>query len=249
MSECKHCNGHGGAFIGHAPKPRWYPCVVCNREEPVDPKDATITRLTSEVATLQSYKALHQSLTAELERARKYESEHDTLQNVIGNQHELLEKQKAELERVRKELDNLVIDIVTAASEDVANSSTVVRVVSNVRKDRDALAAELEEYRLRLAGVLIAAEGGNGCPNDAIDAIRTCPTIKSVMDLREQADRFKWEYHELLYAVANKYDGETRHQTALRYIREREQSTGGPASALAPAPQAQEGGECETDRP
>ena len=29
-------------------------------------------------------------------------------------------------------------------------------------------------------------------------------------------------YHELLYAVGNKYKGETRHQTALRYLRERE---------------------------
>ena len=29
-------------------------------------------------------------------------------------------------------------------------------------------------------------------------------------------------YHELLYAVECKYDGETRHETALRYIRERE---------------------------
>jgi len=29
-------------------------------------------------------------------------------------------------------------------------------------------------------------------------------------------------YHELLYAVENKCPGETRHQTALRYIREQE---------------------------
>lgn len=31
------------------------------------------------------------------------------------------------------------------------------------------------------------------------------------------------KYNELLYAVAKKYPGETRHETALRYIREREQ--------------------------
>jgi|JI10StandDraft_1071094.scaffolds.fasta_scaffold101188_8 hypothetical protein len=29
-------------------------------------------------------------------------------------------------------------------------------------------------------------------------------------------------YNELLLAVSNKYPGETRHETALRYIRERE---------------------------
>lgn len=33
-------------------------------------------------------------------------------------------------------------------------------------------------------------------------------------------------YNELLYAVAQKFPGESRHETALRYIREREQSTG-----------------------
>jgi hypothetical protein len=38
-------------------------------------------------------------------------------------------------------------------------------------------------------------------------------------------------YHELLFEVANKYPGESRHDTARRYIRERESSgRGGPAS-------------------
>ena len=30
------------------------------------------------------------------------------------------------------------------------------------------------------------------------------------------------KYEELLYAVGRKYEGESRHETALRYIRERE---------------------------
>jgi len=30
------------------------------------------------------------------------------------------------------------------------------------------------------------------------------------------------QYHELLYAVGNKYEGESRHQTALRYIEQAE---------------------------
>ena len=34
------------------------------------------------------------------------------------------------------------------------------------------------------------------------------------------------KYHELLYAVGNKHPGETRHQTALRYIQQAEASTG-----------------------
>lgn len=38
---------------------------------------------------------------------------------------------------------------------------------------------------------------------------------------RDIADK----YLELVSAVENKFEGETRHQTALRYIREREQPT------------------------
>lgn len=40
-------------------------------------------------------------------------------------------------------------------------------------------------------------------------------------------------YNELLYAVATKHEGETRHATALRYIRERENpAKGADASTL-----------------
>ncbi len=37
-----------------------------------------------------------------------------------------------------------------------------------------------------------------------------------------ECDRLDKLYHELLYAVATKHPGETRHQTALRYIRQTE---------------------------
>lgn len=37
-----------------------------------------------------------------------------------------------------------------------------------------------------------------------------------------ETERLKTLYNELLYAVASKHEGETRHETALRYIRERE---------------------------
>lgn len=40
-------------------------------------------------------------------------------------------------------------------------------------------------------------------------------------------------YHALLYAVSMKYEGETRHETALRYIREREAESGAEAIAKA----------------
>lgn len=38
-------------------------------------------------------------------------------------------------------------------------------------------------------------------------------------------------YQELIYAVESKYPDETRHQTALRYIRQREARLDAPASA------------------
>lgn len=45
------------------------------------------------------------------------------------------------------------------------------------------------------------------------------PPAASVPDaMQELADK----YHELLWAVAHKFPGETRHETALRYIREAE---------------------------
>jgi hypothetical protein len=44
-------------------------------------------------------------------------------------------------------------------------------------------------------------------------------------------------YNELLYAVASKYPGESRHDTALRYIRDREtRPSNGPSQAVEPKP-------------
>jgi hypothetical protein len=40
------------------------------------------------------------------------------------------------------------------------------------------------------------------------------------------------QYHELIMAVERKFPGESRHETAVRYIREREaRATAGPVSA------------------
>lgn len=38
-------------------------------------------------------------------------------------------------------------------------------------------------------------------------------------------------YYELIYAVGSKFPNETRHETALRYIRERELASNEPAEA------------------
>lgn len=41
-----------------------------------------------------------------------------------------------------------------------------------------------------------------------------------------EVDRLRSLYEELICAVASKHEGETRHETALRYIREREAQPG-----------------------
>lgn len=52
-----------------------------------------------------------------------------------------------------------------------------------------------------------------------IHSAQAQPPAASVTDaMQELADK----YHELLWAVARKFPGETRHETALRYIREAE---------------------------
>lgn len=48
---------------------------------------------------------------------------------------------------------------------------------------------------------------------------------------QERHAELERKYNELIMAVGNKYPGETRHQTALRYIQERESATEGPCNA------------------
>lgn len=50
--------------------------------------------------------------------------------------------------------------------------------------------------------------------------------------LDKQLATLKAEYHELLYAVEDKFPDETRHETALRYIHNAEHSTEGSCQEL-----------------
>jgi hypothetical protein len=62
--------------------------------------------------------------------------------------------------------------------------------------------------------------GGRGTQTAELQGFR-----ERVYELEADAER----YNELIMAVENKYPGETRHETALRYIREAETSNNGPA--------------------
>lgn len=48
--------------------------------------------------------------------------------------------------------------------------------------------------------------------------------MNQVRKLQDRLQAVEKDYNELLFAVASKFSGETRHQTALRYIRQREEA-------------------------
>ena len=49
-----------------------------------------------------------------------------------------------------------------------------------------------------------------------------------ILDSLDEIERLTTAYNELIMEVVCKYEGETRHETARRYIREREEQRGGP---------------------
>lgn len=51
-----------------------------------------------------------------------------------------------------------------------------------------------------------------------------CELCLARIDERIRVINLQKDYNELIYAVASKYPNETRHQTALRYIKEMEKS-------------------------
>jgi len=55
---------------------------------------------------------------------------------------------------------------------------------------------------------------------------RTSPPPCSVSPAAQPPRDVSELYHELLYAVARKFHGESRHETALRYIRDTEERVG-----------------------
>lgn len=55
-----------------------------------------------------------------------------------------------------------------------------------------------------------------------------CDTLKAELAAKDQL------YHELLYQVGNKYPNESRHETALRYLKRAEQPSNDPAKQAKP---------------
>ena len=67
---------------------------------------------------------------------------------------------------------------------------------------------------------------GDNCAHYAVvDADFARELERELKEARAQLAGFKNSYYELIFAVGNKYEGETRHQTALRYIKQAQSST------------------------
>jgi len=67
---------------------------------------------------------------------------------------------------------------------------------------------------------------------EQIDELRALESFLAQAQADVEALRNK--YSEILYGVATKHPGESRHETALRYILERENRSSGPTSAALP---------------
>ena len=63
---------------------------------------------------------------------------------------------------------------------------------------------------------------------DFISNLLSSATQQAVQEERKK-------YEELIMAVGNKYPGETRHETALRYIKQAEMSSGVASESLSPS--------------
>ena len=77
----------------------------------------------------------------------------------------------------------------------------------------------------------LALSGGKGVERDAIkNWLR-----QTLQTLTNQIERAREKYNELIMAVESKYEGESRHETALRYIKEAERG-GNEESSLQDTP-------------
>ena len=85
------------------------------------------------------------------------------------------------------------------------------------------LEADIEQLSIRIEAITYTPNaGGEGrelCERTSPPPCSASPVAQPPRDVSEL-------YHELLYAVARKFPGESRHETALRYIRDTEERAG-----------------------
>ena len=111
-----------------------------------------------------------------------------------------------------EKINVLQINPQAATLQDIARMATEL---SELRKDAPMNA---EEY---VAGELGPSMKYGVCEKSNCN-VPLCKAYRLAVHLAEENMKLKEQYHELLFAVAQKFPNESRHETALRYIRERE---------------------------
>ena len=91
--------------------------------------------------------------------------------------------------------------------------------------------ASLTSSRCRHCGIL-----WTGRKEPALDKHQDDCIYRALSFCVEELEKRRAEYSELLMAVVVKHEGESRHQTALRYIQEREAICSGPVVATQDKP-------------
>jgi hypothetical protein len=86
-----------------------------------------------------------------------------------------------------------------------------------------------DDYYLAHGASLMSEESHEIIHTDTVDAIVRAAGAAEDEELRRDAER----YRELLFAVESKFPGESRHETALRYIRKVERTCCGPSYGTA----------------
>lgn len=72
--------------------------------------------------------------------------------------------------------------------------------------------------------------------------VNDCRQLETTATGETEIEQLRALYNELIYAVASRHKGETRHETALRYIREVEKHIEGPCvESSIKIPQPHEG--------
>lgn len=74
-------------------------------------------------------------------------------------------------------------------------------------------------------------------PDWAVDALASGQLFRECSKLVEELSE---KYNDLIYQVATKYPGESRHDTAKRYIKERETPNPDQCGAADPVPERQQ---------
>ena len=105
-------------------------------------------------------------------------------------------------------------------AREIAYTNSYIKHLGDMQLDRDRYKAEAEKS---------AREADLWHRNANEWAIARSKAEAELVTYKAEAERLKAQYHELVMAVGRKTAGESRHQTALRYIREAETQTSGPA--------------------